>query len=200
MGRDVALSTQPHLAPRLKKEKSYTSAPPLGLHCMWKGELYFLCPVTFNLFRPNILLSALFSKTLSLCSSLYMTDQDSHPYKTAKIRGIFRSVLKSSSPLNTEGCFSGREVTAAWSWPLTFIQNRDKECVELYHHSTKRILNFIFLSTVTNLTLRSPLRCKPFILIIFRCGQYLMTKQKFYRGSHVMLIRVKHYTVLLSSA
>jgi hypothetical protein len=28
----VALTTHPHLRPRLKKEKSYTSTPPLGLH------------------------------------------------------------------------------------------------------------------------------------------------------------------------
>ena len=30
-GRVVALSTHPHLAPRLKNEWSYTSTPPLGL-------------------------------------------------------------------------------------------------------------------------------------------------------------------------
>ena len=39
-------------------------------------------PVTFSLLEPNILLSTLFSDTLSLCSSLDVTDQDSHPYKT----------------------------------------------------------------------------------------------------------------------
>jgi hypothetical protein len=31
-GRDVALTTHPHLAPRLKKVYSYTSFSPLGLH------------------------------------------------------------------------------------------------------------------------------------------------------------------------
>ena len=31
-GRGVTLTTHPYLAPRLKKEWSYTSAPPLGLH------------------------------------------------------------------------------------------------------------------------------------------------------------------------
>jgi len=30
----------PHLAPRLKKEYSYTSAPPLGLRGLLQGELY----------------------------------------------------------------------------------------------------------------------------------------------------------------
>jgi len=31
-GRGVALTTHPRLAPRLKKELSYISTPPLGLH------------------------------------------------------------------------------------------------------------------------------------------------------------------------
>jgi hypothetical protein len=39
-------------------------------------------PVTSSLLRPNILLSTLFSNTLSLCSSITVTDQVSHPYKT----------------------------------------------------------------------------------------------------------------------
>jgi hypothetical protein len=39
-------------------------------------------PVTSSLLCPNIPLSTLFSNTLSLCSSLNVTDQVSHPYKT----------------------------------------------------------------------------------------------------------------------
>ena len=39
-------------------------------------------PVTLSLLGPNILLSTLFSYTLSLCSSLHVIDQISHPYKT----------------------------------------------------------------------------------------------------------------------
>jgi hypothetical protein len=39
-------------------------------------------PVTSSLFGPNILLSTLFSNTLSLCSSLNVRDQVSHPYRT----------------------------------------------------------------------------------------------------------------------
>jgi hypothetical protein len=43
-------------------------------------------PVTSSLLGPNILLSTLFSNTLTLRSSLYVTDQVSHPYKiTGKI-------------------------------------------------------------------------------------------------------------------
>jgi hypothetical protein len=38
-------------------------------------------PVTSSLLGSNILLSTLFSNTLSLCSSLNVTDQFSHQYK-----------------------------------------------------------------------------------------------------------------------
>jgi len=40
-------------------------------------------PVTSSLLDPNILLSILFSNTLSLCSSIKMSDQVLHPYTTA---------------------------------------------------------------------------------------------------------------------
>jgi hypothetical protein len=39
-------------------------------------------PVTSSLLGPNIFLSTLFSKTLNLLSSLNVSDQVSHPYKT----------------------------------------------------------------------------------------------------------------------
>ena len=38
--RGTALTTHPHPAPRLRKESSYTSAPPLGLRGLLQGELY----------------------------------------------------------------------------------------------------------------------------------------------------------------
>ena len=40
------------------------------------------CPVTPSLLAPDILLSIVFSNTLSLRSSLSVSDHDSHPYKT----------------------------------------------------------------------------------------------------------------------
>jgi hypothetical protein len=43
---------------------------------------YLHPPITSSLFGPNILLSTLFSNTLSLCSSLNDRDQVSHPYRT----------------------------------------------------------------------------------------------------------------------
>ena len=39
-------------------------------------------PVTSSLLGPNVPLSTLFSNTLSLCSSLNVSDQVSHPHKT----------------------------------------------------------------------------------------------------------------------
>jgi hypothetical protein len=39
-------------------------------------------PVASSLLGPNILLSTLFSNILSLCSSLSVRDQVSHPYQT----------------------------------------------------------------------------------------------------------------------
>jgi hypothetical protein len=44
----------------------------------------------FSVFPPNILLSTLFSNTLSVCSSPNLRDKVSHPYKTTgKIIYIF---------------------------------------------------------------------------------------------------------------
>ena len=40
-GRGVALTTHPHPAPRLKKEYSFTSTLPLGLHGPLQSETYF---------------------------------------------------------------------------------------------------------------------------------------------------------------
>ena len=41
-------------------------------------------PVTSSLLGPNIFLSTLFSNTLSLCSSLDVSDHVSHPYRTTR--------------------------------------------------------------------------------------------------------------------
>jgi hypothetical protein len=51
---------------------------------LWSSSLcsFLQPPLTSSLFRPNILLNTLFSDTLSLCSSLNVRDQVSHPYRT----------------------------------------------------------------------------------------------------------------------
>jgi hypothetical protein len=52
-------------------------------NCFFPWQCNFLHPpVTASLFCPNILLSTLFSITLSLCSSFTVRDQVSHPYRT----------------------------------------------------------------------------------------------------------------------
>ena len=52
-------------------------------------------PVTSTLLGPNILLNTLFSNTLSLHSSLNVSDQVSHPYKTTgKIIVIYILIFK----------------------------------------------------------------------------------------------------------
>jgi hypothetical protein len=51
---------------------------------LWSPSLctFLQPPVTSSLFGPNILLSTLFSNTLSLCSSLKVRHQVSHPCRT----------------------------------------------------------------------------------------------------------------------
>ena len=52
-------------------------------------------PVTPSLLGPNILLITLFSNTLSLCSSLNVSDQVAHPYKTTgKIIVLYILIFK----------------------------------------------------------------------------------------------------------
>jgi hypothetical protein len=53
-------------------------------HKLWSSSLHnFLQPpVTSSICGPNILLSTLFSNTLSLSSSLSVRDKVSHPYRT----------------------------------------------------------------------------------------------------------------------
>jgi len=52
-------------------------------------------PVTSSLLGPNILLNTLFSNTFSLCSSLNVNDQVSHPYKTnSKIIVLYILIFK----------------------------------------------------------------------------------------------------------
>jgi hypothetical protein len=65
-------------------------------------------PVTPSLLGPNILLSTLFSNTLSLCSSLNVWDQVSHPYKTEK---NYSSVYLNRYIFEYK---SGRQKTLGW--------------------------------------------------------------------------------------
>jgi hypothetical protein len=44
-GRGVALTTHPHLGPRLKREKSYASTPPLGFMACSRANFTFTLPL-----------------------------------------------------------------------------------------------------------------------------------------------------------
>jgi hypothetical protein len=49
----VALATHPHIAPRLKKEYSYISTPPLGLRGLfWVTSVYYTCSSCVSYSRP----------------------------------------------------------------------------------------------------------------------------------------------------
>jgi hypothetical protein len=64
---------------------------------LWSSSLcsFLHAPITSSLFSPNILHGTLFSNTLSLCSSLDVRDQVSHPYRTTgKIIGLYILIFK----------------------------------------------------------------------------------------------------------
>jgi hypothetical protein len=62
---------------------------------IWFSPLcnYLHSPVTSALFGPNILLTTLFSNTISLWSSLNVGDQVSHPYKTTGRITVLRILI-----------------------------------------------------------------------------------------------------------
>jgi hypothetical protein len=55
-----------------------------GGYKLWSSSLcnFPQPPIVSSVLGPNILLGALFSDIVSLCSSLTMREQVSHPYKT----------------------------------------------------------------------------------------------------------------------
>ena len=55
--------------------------------------IFFHSSLTSSLLDPNILLNTLFSNTLSLCSSLNVSHQVSHPYKTTEYKIIVLCIL-----------------------------------------------------------------------------------------------------------
>ena len=66
----------------------------------YRSLSYSLCsflhtPITLSFIGPNNLLNTLFSNTLSLCSSLNVSDKVSHPYKTtSKIIVLYILIFK----------------------------------------------------------------------------------------------------------
>jgi hypothetical protein len=66
-------------------------------------------PVTSSLLDPNSLLITLFSNTLSLCSSLTLRGQHSHPYKNWQDCGFVYLNLY------IPGQHTGRKKTLTWT-------------------------------------------------------------------------------------
>jgi hypothetical protein len=68
---------------------------------LWSSSLcsFLQSPVTSSLFGPNSLLNTLFSNTLSLCSSLNVRDQVSHPRNMVKKIKLLIKII----PLVSEG-------------------------------------------------------------------------------------------------
>jgi len=91
----------------------------------------FLCsPVTLSLLGPNILLCTLFSNTLSLHSSLNVSDQVSDPYKTGKIINYVtlhrRITWTHSLPVGSSAILS-----------LVYQTHRVTSCVRVVHRQIK---------------------------------------------------------------
>jgi hypothetical protein len=106
---------------------------------LWSSSLcsFLQPPVTSSLFGLNILLNTLFSNTLSLCSSLNVRDQVSHPYRT---------VPREMSGYNSQRCFQ------AWQRHLDArrTMKRDLECVEVYSlRSSDSTLYIYFLCRIS---------------------------------------------------
>jgi hypothetical protein len=89
---------------------------------LWSSSLCnFLHEPSSSLLGPNILLNALFSKTLSLCTSLKVRDQVSHPYSTTgKITVlyilIFRFFIWEGKTKDSGLNYSKHSLNLIYSW------------------------------------------------------------------------------------
>jgi hypothetical protein len=107
---------------------------PCPSHPLWLHHSYYtwyrvqswsfsLCsafqpPDTTSLFGTNILLSILFSNTLSLCPFLHVRHQVSHPYGTMSKIAVFRQQTRRKKVLD------GMVSTTRIKSPLNFLLNQ----------------------------------------------------------------------------
>ena len=84
----VALNTHPHLAPRLKKEYSYTSTPPLGFRGLFWGKLYFIkyCHLCVYFCQNKMLFSLRFLLVLTVPKTITFIWFNVHDHVSCNIR------------------------------------------------------------------------------------------------------------------
>jgi hypothetical protein len=85
-------------------------------------------PVTSSLLGPKILLNMLFSNTLSLRSSLNVSDQVTHPYKTTdKIVALYILIFKFAEEIGTQKILHRMIATHSLQTDLTAAKTKMSE-------------------------------------------------------------------------
>jgi hypothetical protein len=106
---------------------------------LWSSSLcsFLQPPVTPFLFDPNILLNTLFSNTLSLCSSLNVRDQVSHPFRTTgKIMVVYILIFMLLDSRRKDKMFWAEWSKKFWEevityFPFSILHNMDH--IETWH-------------------------------------------------------------------
>jgi hypothetical protein len=103
----------------------------LGEECeLWNSSLcsFLQPPITSSFLGPNILLSTLFNNTLSLCSSLNVRDQVSHPHKTTGKIMILHFLIFMY--------FEEHQYSIKIKWKLRMEEYRDRKRGKNYENAT----------------------------------------------------------------
>ena len=94
---------------------------------VWGTQIMKLhSPVTSSLLDPNVLLSTLFSNTLSLRSSLNVSHQVSHPYKTTGGIVVLYSLFKMFIDMQTH---LSPVIVSRWSFAALTNTNPHYTCI-----------------------------------------------------------------------